>query len=258
MTNKEFIEKLTAPFKPEEILWRVGKKSKDKTKGLAFAYIDGRAVQKRLDAVAGPDKWSVSYTPIDMGAITVSTYNGEAQKVIKGFIATLQIELPEGGCITKQDGANIPDFEPVKGGISDSFKRVAAACGVGRYLYDLPQTWVPIDQWGNITQVPKLPAWAMPKGSNQAEPPVQEAVSAPSEYPSEYDDPFAGEYPEPMESTMSEPVGSAEITFPSGKYKGQPVSKVHDFGYLRWVVSSSQFRPDIKNAAQGVLDTVSA
>ena len=31
MTNKEFIEKLTAPFKPEEIQWRVGKKSKDKT-----------------------------------------------------------------------------------------------------------------------------------------------------------------------------------------------------------------------------------
>lgn len=258
MTNKEFIEKLTAPFKPEEILWRVGKKSKDKTKGLAFAYIDGRAVQKRLDAVAGPDKWSVSYTPIDMGTITVSTYNGEVQKTLKGFFATIKIELPEGGCITKQDGANITDFESVKGGISDSFKRVAAACGIGRYLYDLPQTWVPIDQWGNITQVPKLPSWAMPKGSNQAEPPVQEAVSTPSEYPSEYDDPFAGEYPEPMESTMSEPVGSAEITFPSGKYKGQPVSKVHDFGYLRWVVSSSQFRQDIKNAAQGVLDTVSA
>lgn len=258
MTNKEFIEKLTAPFKPEEILWRVGKKSKDKTKGLAFAYIDGRAVQKRLDAVAGPDKWSVSYTPIDMGTITVSTYNGEVQKTLKGFFATIKIELPEGGCITKQDGANITDFESVKGGISDSFKRVAAACGIGRYLYDLPQTWVPIDQWGNITQVPKLPSWAMPKGSNQAEHPVQEAVSAPSEYPSEYDAPFAGEYPEPMESTMSEPVGSAEITFPSGKYKGQPVSKVHDFGYLRWVVSSSQFRQDIKNAAQGVLDTVSA
>lgn len=104
MTNKEFIEKLTAPFKPEEILWRVGKKSKDKTKGLAFAYLDSRAIQKRLDAVAGPDKWNVSYTPIDMGVVTVSTYNGEEQKAIKGFIATLQIELPEGGCITKQDG----------------------------------------------------------------------------------------------------------------------------------------------------------
>ena len=51
--------------------------------------------------------------------------------------------------IDREDGAQITEYESVKGGISSAFKRAAASgWGVGRYLYDLRNQWFPIKQRG--------------------------------------------------------------------------------------------------------------
>src|SRR5690625_2037857 len=52
---KELLRKLAAPFDPARIHWRVGATTKDKSKGIALAYINARDVMRRLDQVMGLD-----------------------------------------------------------------------------------------------------------------------------------------------------------------------------------------------------------
>ena len=55
---------LKKPFPPERISWRVGSTTKDKSKGMALAYIDARDVQDRLDEVCGVENWQCRYVPM--------------------------------------------------------------------------------------------------------------------------------------------------------------------------------------------------
>jgi hypothetical protein len=45
----DMYDALSAPFAADEIDWRIGSTNGDKTKGMALAYIDARAVMDRLD-----------------------------------------------------------------------------------------------------------------------------------------------------------------------------------------------------------------
>lgn len=133
---------LKATFSPDQVHWRVGATMKDKSKGIALAYIDARDVMERLDAVCGPDGWQDSYTETAKGRI----------------ICALQIKIG-GEWIVKSDGAGDTDVEGDKGAMSDAFKRAAVKWGIGRYLYDIDSPWVPIEAAGNSY---KIAASAMP------------------------------------------------------------------------------------------------
>ena len=50
-------QRLTDPFPAHDIEWKPGATTRDKSKGLAMAYITARAVQDRLDEVFGPGNW---------------------------------------------------------------------------------------------------------------------------------------------------------------------------------------------------------
>ena len=148
MDLKEIETKLKAPFRPDEIEYRISAKTADKTKGLAVAYIQARAVQNRLDEVLGFTNWKNEI---------IDTPNGK----ICGLSLRINDEW-----ITKYDGANDTKIEATKGGISDSMKRAAVQWGIGRYLYNLPGQWVKIkntykDNY-EIVERPKLPNWALP------------------------------------------------------------------------------------------------
>jgi len=156
---KEIFEKLAAPFPPEDIQWRVGSTTKDKTKGLALPYVNARAIMERLDSAVGPAMWWDEYRPVERS---------------KGWICRLTIQLdPAGGHVlglerSREDGADETDIEPTKGGISDAFKRAAVKFGMGRYLYRLPAIWAPLRPAGKsyvLKSYPTLPAWALPGGS---------------------------------------------------------------------------------------------
>ncbi|RHG37958.1 hypothetical protein DW261_02560 [Fusobacterium varium] len=139
---KEMMNKLQEPFEESEIEFRVGATNSDKTKGMALAYVQARAIQNRLDNLFGVDGWSVSY-----------------KEITAGFICSLSVKIND-KWITKEDGAAITEFESVKGGISSAFKRVASSgFGIGRYLYNAKNMWFPIKQQGKgyifITE-PKL------------------------------------------------------------------------------------------------------
>ena len=141
------LERLKNPFDPRLIKWRVGATSKEKTKGIALAYIDARDVTKRLDDVCGAENWQKKLTRFD-----------------GGFSCAIGIRI-NNEWIWKDDAAGDTQVEPVKGGASDAFKRATAAWGVGRYLYYLPNVWVAIKPAGKsyaLAEVPAVPEWAMP------------------------------------------------------------------------------------------------
>lgn len=147
---------LGKPFASKDIQWRLGTVRGDQ--GLAFAYMDSRAVRDRLDdlieADLGVSAWDNSFRVFTSGSVS-------------GIISSITLTLDDGRTVTREDGASFTDFEPVKGGLSDAFKRAGSMFGIGRYLYDLPRKWVSVEMRGKtpvMAQIPKLPVWALPKG----------------------------------------------------------------------------------------------
>lgn len=154
MEINEIMERLSAPFPPDEVEWRITAKTKDNTKGLVAAYIDNRAVMNRLDEVVGYNNWQ-------------SRFSGNGD----GAICELSLRI-NSEWITKSDGAANTDIEAIKGGLSNAMKRAAAQWGIGRYLYKLPGVWVEIQPKGKsyeIAEKPKLPSWALPSKHKQTE-----------------------------------------------------------------------------------------
>lgn len=145
---QDLFTRLSAPFHPNDIEWRAGATNSDKTKSLALAYITSRAVMDRLDEVVGPNNWKDEYAPGPQG----------------GVICGLSLRI-DGEWITKWDGADNPDIEAIKGGLSDAFKRAGYKWGIGRYLYKLESVWVPCEVHGKtivLKSTPPLPSWALP------------------------------------------------------------------------------------------------
>lgn len=130
--SRDIFERLKAPFNPEDIEFRVGSTTKDKSKGLALAYVTSRAIMDRLDSVVGPTEW----------------YN-EVKIHEKGVVSVLTIRVG-GEWVMRQDGAEFTNIESFKGGISGALKRVAVLFGIGRYLYFLPDEWVDL-KFGKLT-----------------------------------------------------------------------------------------------------------
>ena len=138
------LDALAAPFPPNKVSWRVGSTNKDKTKGMALAYIDARDVMERLDEVVGPTNWQCRYP-----------FPGCCE---------IGIWCPD-EWIWKANGAGETNIEAKKGEYSDAFKRAGVLWSIGRYLYDLPSSWHPINQYKQfepavkkeLTQ--KLAAW---------------------------------------------------------------------------------------------------
>lgn len=124
------LSSLVAPFKPSQVSWRVGATNKEKTKGLALAYVDARDVMERLDNACGPANWQCRYPHA----------NGKT-------VCEVGIKI-DGEWVWKADGAGDSDVEAEKGALSDAFKRAAVRWGIGRYLYDIASPWVEIEPAG--------------------------------------------------------------------------------------------------------------
>lgn len=150
MESHEVMKKLQEPFPPEDIEWRVGSTNIDKTKGIALAYVTNRAIMNRLDSIFGPFGWKNEFRE----------WKGSSQ------LCGISVKV-DGEWITKWDGADDSQTEAVKGGLSDAMKRAGYQWGIGRYLYNLENQWVPIEPLGRsfrLKQEPKLPSWALPDG----------------------------------------------------------------------------------------------
>lgn len=158
---EEVMEKLQAPFSSRDIEWRVSRSgiSNGKSWAMVLAYVDSRAIQNRLDEVFGPAGWQNEFTDFRGGVLCT----------ISCFI--------DGEWVKKTDGAEPTKFESFKGGLSGAIKRAGALWGIGRYLYNLSETYVDVtatkqtganyinDEKSKVKgfwMPPKLPDWALP------------------------------------------------------------------------------------------------
>jgi hypothetical protein len=131
--NQTIIDRLKAPFAFDEVEAKIQFTSGDKKTGMAVFYVDSRAIQKRLDDALSPFNWKNQYIMWHDKAqlCGISIFNDE-----------------RGEWVEKLDGAECSDIEPIKGGLSDAFKRAACVWGIGRYLYQIDGVWVEIEQRG--------------------------------------------------------------------------------------------------------------
>jgi len=129
------IKQLSAPFDSSQINWRVGRMSKKKDKAIPFAYLTARDVMDRLDNVFGMAGWQAEY-PFP-GCCRIGVLVGRDTK--EGHIREW---------VWKANCADTTAVEAVKGQASDAFKRAAVLFGIGRYLYDFPNFYAPVGQYG--------------------------------------------------------------------------------------------------------------
>ena len=164
MSDETDLARLRDPLAPQDIEWRVQTAGEKNGKPWArvLAYVTNRAIMERFDDVVGPENWQNVYK------------EGPAGGVICGL--SVRVTRPDGTSdwVTKWDGAENSDVEPVKGGLSNAMKRAAVQWGIGRYLYDLEEGWAIVTENGRFSaktkdgkwfkwDPPVLPEWATPK-----------------------------------------------------------------------------------------------
>jgi hypothetical protein len=121
------LSELRKPFHPSVIEWKPGATTSDKKRCMAMAYADPRAYMNRLDEVCGMG-WSVTYTAWGDKIVCHLTIDG----------------------VTRSSTGE-PDSQSERSEIAgtaaegQAFKRACAMFGLGRYLYNLPSTWVEYD-----------------------------------------------------------------------------------------------------------------
>lgn len=169
MDAKEIAKALQRPFPVRTVKWKPAKTSGDRA--LAVAYIDARDVMRRLDAVVGPFSWGDQYRVLQVGNETVIECT---LTLIIGDIKVCKADVGETAGSDFTSGA--------KTGYSDALKRAAVKYGVGRYLYYLPARWVGYDpQKKQLTEMPKLPVWAIPQEERKLVPESKQKKESESE-----------------------------------------------------------------------------
>lgn len=170
--------RLAAPFPPARVSWRVGSTNKDKTKGMALAYIDARDVMDRLDAVCAPAGWQCRYPHA----------NGKT-------VCEVGIKVGE-EWVWKADGAGDTDYEAEKGALSDAFKRAAVRFGIGRYLYDVESPWVEVEPMGKSFKIKEHEYRRLRRLlTGEPPPPEKKEPEKPAVAPRKIDVPKDGWYP---------------------------------------------------------------
>lgn len=139
MNITTIINNLSQPITKDEVEWKPrtgGISSQGKPWVLVLAYIDARAAMMRLDKYC---VWKDRYTLI-MGPNPSSEKKDQTD--FSGMLCELSIFDPEAKeWITRCDGASFSEVDPFKGAISGALKRACSKFGMGRDLYDLPETF---------------------------------------------------------------------------------------------------------------------
>jgi hypothetical protein len=122
-------------FEADAIEWRIQQAGEKHGRvwAICVPYVTNRAIQVRLDEVAGPENWRNEFRPGPDG----------------GVMCGLSVRVG-GEWVTKWDGAENTDVEGVKGGLSGAMKRAAVQWGIGRYLYALDETFAHVHDNGRF------------------------------------------------------------------------------------------------------------
>jgi hypothetical protein len=154
---------LAEPFDPSEIKWRVTHTNRDGNRGAVIAYADPRAYTDRLNQLFTPTGWTRSYQVSTVSSVT----RMKRDKLIQTgkVLVTCSLTIIGLGCHTGSGEEWADEQNAMTTAEAQAFKRAASCYGLGRYLYNFAEMWVPLNEYRQPVEFPKLPNWALPRGS---------------------------------------------------------------------------------------------
>ncbi len=170
---KSIMARLSEPFDPAEVKWRVTNKSRDGKNGMVAPYADPRAYNTRLNSVLGYEGWEFKLTT----STTMGLTRKRGSEVVPTGKVTVVATLSIFGISEKASTGEMwaDDDNAVTRAEAQAKKRACAMFGLGEYFYAFKEIsdhlWVPLDNYGKPTRLPRLPAWALPSSyGGQAQP----------------------------------------------------------------------------------------
>ncbi len=155
---------LAEPFDPSEIKWRVTHTTKDGSRGAVIAYADPRAYTDRLNQIFTPSGWTRTY---DVSTVSAVTRMKKDKQIQTGkVLVTCKLTIPGLGCHTGGGEEWADEDNAMTAAEAQAFKRAASCFGLGRYLYNFAEMWVPLNEYRQPMQIPSLPKWALPNGTH--------------------------------------------------------------------------------------------
>jgi len=157
---------LAEPFDSSEIKWRVTHTTQDGSRGAVIAFADPRAYTDRLNQLFTPSGWTRNYDVTAVSAVT----RQKRDKIIQTgkVLVTCTLTIARMGTHTGSGEQWADEQNAMTAAEAQAFKRAASCFGLGRYLYNVQETWVSLDDRGKPIQLPTLPAWALPKPNSTA------------------------------------------------------------------------------------------
>jgi hypothetical protein len=136
MDWNEMQKRLVEPFPAKDVMFRPGAPSPDRKRAQALPYAEPRVYEDRLNKVLGPD-WSCRF----------KTW-GDQRLICE---LTIQVTHEDGTIreITRTSTGEFDNGDKIAQGTvaeAQAFKRACSKFGLGRYLYDIPISWVGYDE----------------------------------------------------------------------------------------------------------------
>jgi hypothetical protein len=152
---------LAEPFDPFEIKWRVTHTTRDGSRGAVIAYADPRAYTDRLNQLFTPTSWTRSFQVSTVSSVT----RMKRDKLIQTgkVLVTCALTIANLGSHTGSGEEWADEENALTAAEAQAFKRSCVCFGLGRYLYNFAEMWVPLNEYRQPVRFPKLPNWALPK-----------------------------------------------------------------------------------------------
>jgi hypothetical protein len=157
----KFFIALADPFDPSEIKWRVTHTTRDGHRGAVIAFADPRAYTDRLNQLFTPTGWTRTYEVATLSALT-RMKKGKLIQTGK-VLVTCILTITGLGCHSGSGEEWADQQAAITSAEAQAFKRSASCFGLGRYLYNFTEIWVPLNEHRQPTQFPRLPQWALPR-----------------------------------------------------------------------------------------------
>ncbi len=163
-TNMELdalFTQLAEPFDADDIKWRVTHTTQDGRRGAVIPFANPRAYTDRLNEIFSPNGWTRTYH--------VSTLSGLSRmrrdKIIQTgkVLVTCALSIHKLGTHTGSGEDWADEQNAMTSAEAQAFKRACSCFGLGRYLYNFAEIWVPLNEHRQPLEFPTLPPWALPK-----------------------------------------------------------------------------------------------
>jgi hypothetical protein len=135
--------RLAESFDFSEIKWHVTQTNKDGSRGAVIAFADPRAYTDRLNQLLTPIGWTRSYEVSTVSSVT----RMKRDKIIPAgkVLVTCTLTINGLGCHSGSGEVWADEENAMTAAEAQAFKRSASCFGLGRYLYNLSEMWVSLD-----------------------------------------------------------------------------------------------------------------